>query len=112
MKSGNQPWTKEEFHTYLLIYSMNADYSESQNELDIIKNRVGETTYSKMHSVFEKDNDYQSIQKVQKAIDDLNYSKEEVTNLFTEIKELFLSDGKFDILEQNLMLGLKKILNT
>ena len=38
------------------------------------------------------------------------YNKEETNSLFVEIKELFLSDHEFDILEKNLLRGLSHIL--
>lgn len=110
MKKTN--WTKEEFQIYLFIYCMNADYNETIEELDILKLKsLDSELYLKTHSEFEQDNDYQSIQKIQYAIDDLGYTKEDIDNLFIEVKDLFLSDGKFDILEQNLMLGLKRVVS-
>ena len=103
-------WTKKEFQTYLFIFCMNADYKETKEELKAISLKSDEAIYEKMHSEFEKDNDYASIQKLQTSIKELNYSKEEIDNLYEEIRELFLSDGKYEILERNLMTGLKRIL--
>lgn len=39
------------------------------------------------------------------------HALDETDNLFTEIKELFLSDNKNDILEQNLNRGLHLLLS-
>ncbi len=104
-------WTKQEFQTYLFIFCMNADYKETKEELKTISIKSNEAVYEKMHSEFEKDNDYVSIQKLQASINELNYTEEEIKALFDEIKELFLSDGKYEILERNLMTGLKRLFN-
>ena len=104
-------WSREEFQAYLYIYCMNADYKETKEELEIISLKSHHEIYKKMHTEFEKDNDYASIQKIKESFHHLNYKKEEIDGLFDEIKELFLSDGKYEILERNLMKGLKRLLS-
>lgn len=103
-------WTKEELEIYILIYCANADFSESKFEIDFIKSKTQTSNFEKIHDVFKKDNDYQSIQKIQSSIKDHGYTNEDKDILFKEIKALFLSDDKYDILEQNLYRGLSHIL--
>ncbi|CAM1351365.1 MULTISPECIES: hypothetical protein [Tenacibaculum] len=110
MESFEVNWSKEELHTYLFIYCINADFKETKEELEAISLRTNQETYKKMHKEFEKDNDYASIQKINKSLKKLNYGKEEVNKLFEEIKELFLSDGSYAILEKNLLRGLQRLL--
>jgi len=101
-------WTKEELKIYILIYCSNADFNESQLEIDYIKSKLQNSNFEKMHAEFEQDNDYQSIQKIMASIK--AHRCEHDKTLLKEIMELFLSDGKYDILEQNLYRGLKHIL--
>ncbi|CAL2084649.1 hypothetical protein [Tenacibaculum sp. 190524A02b] len=103
-------WTVQELYTYIFIYCMNADYKETSEELDMIISRFGSDMYHKMRLEFKKDNDYQSIQKIQDTLEVFNSSKVEIDKLFNEIKELFLSDGEYVILERILMTGLQKLL--
>ncbi|CAM1366123.1 conserved hypothetical protein [Tenacibaculum sediminilitoris] len=110
MKNIEVNWSKEELQTYLFIYCINADYKETKEELETISLKTNKEIYKKMHNEFEKDNDYTSIQKINESLKNLNYDKEEINTLFEEIKELFLSDGKYEILERNLMIGLKRVL--
>ena len=110
MKTLEVNWSKEELQTYLFIYCINADYKETKQELEAISLKTNQETYKKMHDEFEKDNDYASIQKINKSLKNLNYSKEERNKLFEEIKELFLSDGSYAILEKNLLRGLHRLL--
>ena len=108
MKKTNINWTKEELKIYILIYCSNADFSESKLEIDYIKSKIQTNNFEKIHNEFEKDNDYQSIQKIQSSIKEHHYENDE--SLLREIMELFLIDDRFDILEQNLYMGLKHIL--
>jgi len=101
-------WTKDEFHMYLLIYCANADFVESKVEIDFIKEHVPNADFDKIHSEFNEDNDFQSVQKIQSCYQNHGYLDQE--SLVEEVKQLFLADGKMDILESNLLLGLKHIL--
>lgn len=101
-------WTKDDLRMYLLIYCANADFSESAEEDDFIKSKILHSDFSKMHAEFEADNDYQSIQKIQSAYEDLNYDSPD--SLMDEMREFFKSDGEFDILERNLLMGLRHVL--
>jgi len=102
-------WTKEELNTYLLIYCANADFTESKDEISIIKSKIPTSVFEKVHHEFNKDNDYQSIQKIQSSLETLGFTNDLKNRLLFEIKELFLSDDNYDILEKNLMRGLNRI---
>lgn len=110
MKDNVNHWTKEELKMYLLLFCANADFTASKSETDLIKLKGKHSNFDKIHAEFESDNDYQSIQKIQSAVARHGYSSNEIESLYKEIKELFLSDGKYGILEQNLYIGLRHIL--
>ncbi len=110
MSNTATTWTKKELEIYLLIFCANANYSESKDEKKFIKDRAQSDVYQKMHSEFEKDNDFQSIQKIQSSMEELNFSKAEKDQLFAEVRELILCDGTEDILEENIFRGLKHLL--
>ena len=104
-------WTKDELIAYILLYAANSDYNESNLERNVIISKVDMETFSKIHTEFDDDNDYQSIQKIQQGLEKHQYSVEDMDALFADIKTLFYADGDFDVLEQNMMLYLKKILS-
>jgi hypothetical protein len=112
MNNLKSTWTKEEMKIYLLIFCANADFVELKVETDFIKARANKAVYKKMHIEYDKDNDYQSIQKIRSAFEDFNYSLNETEIIFNEIKELFLSDDDFSILERNVLQGLRHILES
>ena len=102
-------WTRPEFKAYLMFYAANANYSESEDETDMIHKIVSDDAYKLIHREFEKDNDYQSIQKILHNIEKFNYSKDELDQLVSDIKALFDVDGQFDLLESNMLRALKKL---
>ena len=105
----NTNWTKEELNAYILIYCANADFTESKNEMDLIKSKIPTSVFEKVHHEFKKDNDYQSIQKIQSSLERLGFTNDEKNLLLFDIKKIFLSDDNYDILEKNLMRGLNRI---
>ena len=105
-------WTKDELKAYMLLYAANADYKESNLERNVIADLVDRHTFQRIHDEFDKDNDYQSLQKIIDCVKEHDYSQENLEELFTEMKLMFFADGQFDQQERNLFLYLKKILNS
>ena len=110
MSEFETTWSKEDLKIYLMIFCANADFQESTPELTFIKSQVHTSDFDKIHKELEKDNDYASLQKIQHAIKRLNCTQEEIDNLRLYMKELFMSDQKFDILERNLDRALDHLL--
>lgn len=106
----NTNWTKEELVAYILLYTANSDLNIENHEKNVIISKVDMETFSKIHDEFNKDNDYQGLQKIINGLQHHNYSNEDLKNLFADIKTLFLSDGDYDIMEQSMFAYLKKIL--
>lgn len=103
-------WTKEEFKAYLLSYAANANYFESEEEREKILEHVSKSQYKKIHKELDKDNDYQSIQKILYNLEKFDYSKNDLNKLVADIKALFAADNEVDLLESNMLLGLQKLL--
>lgn len=110
MKEHNTQWTKEELSAYLLLYCANADYIETEEEIELIRSKVDRERYKAIHKEFDNDNDYQSIQKIESTIERLKLSEEQIDTLIGEMKTLFASEGNYDAAENALFTGLKKIL--
>ena len=100
-------WTKKEFKAYVLLYCSQADYSESNAERGLIVNKVGKDNYNHIYEELDKDNDYTRVQKIMTTSKRMNYNHEQ---LVADMKEVFFADGEFDVLEQNMLLSLKRIL--
>jgi hypothetical protein len=103
-------WTKEDIKVYTLIYCANADFFEDDSEVEYIKSMINKSDYNRLHSEYESDNDYQSIQKINNALKYYDFSLKQKQKFFSEIKELFKADGDFDLLEKNMYMNLKRYL--
>ena len=110
MNERSTNWTKKTLKTYLLLYCANADFIETDEEKELIHSKINDKKYKKIYEEFNNDNDYQRIQKIQLAVEEHQLSQREIESLIEEIKNLFLTDGKYDQLEENLFLGLKRLL--
>lgn len=104
-------WKREEFKAYLLSYAANSNYFESEAEKTAILNMVPATAYAKVHKELAEDNDYQSIQKILYNIKKFNYTPEELDVLVNDIQKLFNANEEHDILEENMLRALKKLLH-
>lgn len=103
-------WTRQEFKAYLLLYAANANYFETEEEKERILSMVDNETYKRIHRELDHDNDYQSIQKILYNIKKFNYSKEYLDVLIGDIQAVFDANGEHDLLEDNMLLALKKLL--
>lgn len=107
---NNLELTKQEFFGLMMIYAANIDSVEDESELTMIKSSIGEEAFSKAYSVFETMNDYELINyfRDQKS----KYFKSEMDEkiFMSEIKSVISADHHVDIMEQTLLLAIKKIL--
>lgn len=104
-------WTIEELKAYLLIYAMNADKKETPEEIEVIKRHVNPKVFTKMYNEFNADQHHQGIRKINDATKSLNLTKNELQNLFYSVEEVFNADKTFSIVERNIAIGLKRILD-
>jgi len=104
-------WSKEELIAYILLFAAHSNFEEANKERNVILSKVDMNTFQQIHDEFDKDNDYQSLQKIKEGILRHDYSPQDLNELFNDIKIMFYSDGDYDVLEQNMFLYLKKILS-
>lgn len=110
MEDFETNWTQQEFLTYMLLYCAHADFVVTPEEKEYIQSLIGREEYKKIRREFEKDNDYQRIQKIDATVERFNFSEDQLNAIFENVKSLFLADGKIDLLEQNIFRGLKHLL--
>jgi len=103
-------WSKEEFIAYLLLYAARAHYLETSQEKEIIHSKLIQESYKKIFRELEKDNDFQSLEKILSNVKKYNYTKSNVDLLIREIKMLFLMDGDCSAMERSMFVGLKRLL--
>ena len=83
----------------------------SNKERNIIISKVDMNTFQKLRNEFDKDNDYQSIQKIMAGLKEHDYTKMDIDLLLADIKMLFFADGNFNVSERTMYKLLKKLLS-
>ena len=101
-----------DFLTYLLLFATHADFNFDEQEREYILSKVDEATFERVNRIFEKHNDIQQIDRIRFYMEKGNYSKADVATLISQVLKLFKADGDYSTLEQNLMIGLKRILKS
>jgi hypothetical protein len=101
-----------DFLTYLLLFATHADFNFDEEERNHILSKVDESTLERVNRVFQRQNDIQRIDQIRSYLKAGNYSKSEQEGLVAEVRKAFYADGDYSTLEQNLMIGLKRILKS
>ncbi|GER59317.1 hypothetical protein [Patiriisocius marinus] len=110
MKHKAKDWTKEELQLYILLMCANADKNETKEELEMISSKVSKETFDKMLELFRSDTEIKRFKKIDRNIQQQNYSALELSAFKKEIYEVFLSDNNFSMLEKRLDWTLDNIL--
>lgn len=105
-------WTRDELVAYVLLFAAHSDFKEDNHERNVIISKVDMNTFQDIHDEFDKDNDYQGIQKIMTSLRQHNYDRGDVEILLEDIKTLFFSDGDFNINERNMLKSLERLFKT
>ena len=103
-------WNHEEFKTYVLLYASEIDLKVTEEEKSLLEIRLNKDALFKMKKEIKLDNDYQRLQKIMNFIKLNELTDNDLTILFDDIKEVFMSDNNFDTIEKATFSFLKKIL--
>lgn len=101
-----------QFLALLLIYCSNADYKLEKKEKNYIHGKVSHSDYRKIYDYYEGASDYDVIQTIMKYKEKYFSSDEEKNKLFSEMKDLFLSDNEFSHIEEHIYNALTAFLKT
>lgn len=110
MESKTPTWTKLELHTYILLLCANADSEETEAEINFIKSKSDPETFDRIYKEFHEDSESKTLKKIQRNIEQHDYSTMELIAFRKEVHQIFTSDGKFHRMEKNLERILDNIL--
>ncbi|AFL80126.1 hypothetical protein Aeqsu_0617 [Aequorivita sublithincola DSM 14238] len=102
MKTDETQWSKEELKIYILMLCAKADSVEVEEEIELIKTKTTAETFEKMSLEFKRDNEDESIEKIEEALEWHQYSELELCQLKNEIHQIFAVDRKIPMSESNL----------
>ncbi|NRD24494.1 hypothetical protein HNV10_14640 [Winogradskyella litoriviva] len=110
MKNKKPNWTKAELQIYIMLLCANADKTETEEELDMIQSKTSKKTFLKMHKKFHKHSEKKRLDKIEKVINNHDYSQMELAAFRREMYKIFFSDCSFSMMEERLDMTLDNIL--
>lgn len=102
MKTDETQWSKDELKIYILLLCAKADKIEDEEEIQLIKAKTSNEIFEKLHNQFLNDNEEESLEKIQQALEEHEYSELELCELKNEIQQIFAADRKIPMSESNL----------
>lgn len=110
MTSKTNRWTKPELKIYILLLCANADSEITEVEIELIKSKVDSETFEKLRKEFKSDSEEERFEKIDDNIQQHEFTNMELAKFRQDVYEIFISDGKFMLTEQNLNRILDNIL--
>jgi hypothetical protein len=110
MKHTSQPqWTYNEFLAFLLLYAAHADLKVTEEEKEMLLEKISGNDYEHIRRKFMKENDYQRLQTILSCSD---FYKDEASKdqLLKDLRDMFLADEKYTSIEKAVFMGLRRIL--
>ncbi|MBC8342930.1 MAG: hypothetical protein ISR55_02335 [Bacteroidetes bacterium] len=103
-------WTYDDFLAFALLYAANADIDIANKEKMLIIEKVGREKYALASQSFNKCNDYERLQLILSLKQRFYPNEEDKEKVIRNVKEMFLADGKFEHIEKNLLLSLRRFM--
>lgn len=103
-------WSYEDFLAFVLMYAAYADNELVQDEIDAMVEKVGKDREENAKKIMDKLSDSERIDLILSFREKFFPTKEDHEKLFADMKTVFLADGKYNQLEQFIMMYLKRIL--
>ncbi|MFZ4399835.1 MAG: hypothetical protein ACOYO1_07365 [Bacteroidales bacterium] len=100
---------KDEFISFLLLFTANSDVIINNKEVDFIKNHLVHHSYKKIYDLFENCSDTECIDLISNNIQKYFKTDEEKEVLMTEVIALLKLDDKFSVIEQHFVNALRRI---
>lgn len=103
-------WSDKDFLAFLMIYASRADTQTTEEEVLWIREKCQVSGFENLMALFNGQSDYQNIQTIQTQRERFYPGEEGKTRITEFLHEFFHSDGKFSLLEQNVMRVLSRLL--
>lgn len=103
-------WTYTEFLAFLLLHAANDDLEAGTKELELIKAKVGSDVVNIVSEKIENLNDSQQLELLLSYQDSYFPNEESKQKIYADMKEVYMADNDFSVMEQNAFRMLKKII--
>lgn len=103
-------YSHNEFLAFALLYASHVDIEYSDAEKEKVKSLINQETYDRVYNDFITMSDYSALQTIL-SYKELYYPTDtQKEQLLNQLKDLFMSDGDFSVMEEELLLFLDKLM--
>ncbi len=102
--------TYTEFLAFLLLHAANDDLEVGTKELELIEAKVGADTVKVISGKMKNLNDAQQLDVILNYQDQYFSDEDAKEKIYADMKEVYMADEDFSIMEQNAFRMLKKII--
>lgn len=102
MTTLKKRWTKEELTIYILLTCAGADNQETEEEINMIKEKTDQETFNTIYGEFVNDDEDERLDKIDENIQHHEFAPLELGKLRREMYEIYFSDCEFSRMEKNL----------
>jgi uncharacterized tellurite resistance protein B-like protein len=103
-------WTYTEFLAFLLLHAANDDLEVGKKEMKLIESICGAEAIETVSEVMEELNDAQQLDLLLSYQERYFANEESKKQIYADMKEVYMADHNFSIMEQNSFRMLKKII--
>jgi hypothetical protein len=110
MSTQHPSWTQNDFLSLLMLYASKADMQTTDDEISWIKAHFPTEHYDEVKNTFHQQSDYENIQLIESLKERFFPNEKEQRTLENYLNDLFKADGSVSHLEEQIMMGLKRLL--
>lgn len=103
-------WSYDEFSTFAMLYAATIDSDIDPQEEQLIKQRLGETDYQRVKSVFEQCSDHECIETILSYHDKFMPDEAGRQRLLDDFRQVFAADQRYSPIEREMMHIFKQLL--
>ena len=100
MKEIYKTWTYEDFIAFALYYAAMSDFIFTDEEKELVLKHTNDDSFKEISHFYKNNSDYENAQVIIYFKDNFLKTDEDKLNLKAAVKEMFDSDGEYNILEK------------
>jgi hypothetical protein len=100
MKDIYKNWSYSDFLTFTLYYAAMSDFRFAEEEKDLVFKHADKDKFWEISHLYKENSDYENAQVIMYFKDNFIKDSDDKSKVQDAIRELFDSDGEYNILEQ------------
>lgn len=103
-------WSYDEFIAFVMLYAAHEDGEISDDEADIIKEKIGISTYKKLNHVLQSNINFDNMEIILELKDKFIKNEDDFEQLFKQIDKIIEVDGEVTKFEQDMINSISYLL--